>query len=90
MKTTKMKNKLIFRPVKLWLFVKKFVKKISKIFKDLKSKDLKMSNTMPINLNDSKATFKMDNYFISLSFLLVIILLLIITICYYCKNIGQN
>ena len=49
-----------------------------------------MSNTMPINLNDSKATFKMDNYFISLTFLLVIILFLIITICYYCKNIGQN
>ena len=43
-----------------------------------------VSDAMSINLNDKKATCKEDNYYISLTFLLATILLLITTICYYC------
>ena len=41
-------------------------------------------NTVSINLSDKKATCEIDNYYISLSFKLVTILLLTIVIICYC------
>ena len=42
--------------------------------------------TESINLNDKKATCKIDNYYILITLLLVTILSLINATCYYCIN----
>ena len=41
-------------------------------------------DTVPINSNDEKATYKVDYYILHIFLLVTILILVIVTICYYC------